>query len=117
MPDLPSALDEPTESPAALAIHRINALRELQGGRHGGAVLSTGLHPAAAMALNSPAMGPLFGWQETDLDVDLDAVRELWAEADQRTTTAMAPVFGALTGDERAEFVELVTAAHRAAKP
>lgn len=103
-------LDEPADDQAkALAVHRVNALRELRGAMHGAAVLTQGISPHAAVARRTPYMLPVFGWQEPH--PDKDEVRDAWALAQAATDRALAPMYEALTADERAEFVDLVTEA------
>jgi hypothetical protein len=102
-------LDEPgLDRPKALALHRINALRELRGAMHGAAVLTQGIHPHAAVARRTPYMLGVFGWQEPH--PDKAEVRDPWAEAQAATERALAPAYGALDAAERAELVELVNA-------
>ena len=60
------ALDEPEEI-KALALHRLNALRELRGALHGAAVLTVGLAPLEAIVVRTPAMLSVFGWPEPSL--------------------------------------------------
>ena len=51
------ALAEPdADRPKALALHRINGLRELRGALHGAAVLAQGMTPHAAVARRTPYM-------------------------------------------------------------
>ncbi|HEV7526540.1 MAG TPA: hypothetical protein VGP92_16345, partial [Acidimicrobiia bacterium] len=57
------ALEEPEEV-KALALHRLNALRELRGALHGAAVLTVGLSPIEAVVVLTPTMLPVFGWPE-----------------------------------------------------
>lgn len=99
-------LPEPSTS-KALALHRLNALRELRGALHGSAVLSIGLDPATAVAIKSPFMLPIFGWSEPP-DLPPDAV-ELWERAEEATNAMMAPHLGLLDLDELEQFVELST--------
>jgi hypothetical protein len=101
------ALPEPA-SPKALAVHRVNALRELRGAMHGAAILTQGISPHAAVARRTPYMLPVFGWQEPH--PDKAEVREPWAQAQAATDRALAPMYEALTPDERAEFTDLVNA-------
>lgn len=108
------ALPEPTD-PKALAIHRVNALRELRGALHGAALLAHGVSPHAAVARRTPYMLGIFGWQEPH--PPKDEVREPWAEAQTATEAAVAPIFEALTPDERAEFTELATTLQAAVTP
>ena len=103
------ALDEPDPHDAkALALHRINALRELRGARHGAAVIAQGIDPHAAVARRTPYMLPVFGWQEPH--PDKAEVRDDWAAAQAATERAMAPVYEVLAPAEREEFVALVNA-------
>ena len=103
------ALDEPSpDRPKALALHRINALRELRGAVHGACIVAQGISPHAAVARRTPYMLPVFGWQEPH--PTKDEVREPWALAQGSTERAIAPIFEALEPVERAEFVELVNA-------
>ena len=55
-------------SSKALALHRLNALRELRGALHGAAVLTVGLSPVEAIVVRTPAMLPVFGWPEPHPD-------------------------------------------------
>ena len=103
------SLDEPSaDQPKALALHRLNALRELRGALHGAAVVAQGITPHAAVARRTPYMLPVFGWEEPHPDAT--DVRGPWAEAQAATERAMAPAYEDLTAAERAEFVELVNA-------
>jgi hypothetical protein len=55
-------LPEPDASDSkALAIHRLNALRELRGGLHGAAVLTVGLTPFEACSVLAPQMVSVMG--------------------------------------------------------
>lgn len=110
------ALDEPdTDRHAALAIHRVNALRELRGALHGAAVIANGIAPRSAVARRTPYMLGVFGWQEPHPDGN--EVREAWAQAQAATEQAVAPMFDALSPAERGEFVELATALQAAVTP
>lgn len=104
-------LPEPS-SPPALAIHRLNALRELRGAMHGAAVLTHGIHPHAAVARRTPYMLEVFGWQPPH--PEKDPVREPWAAAQAATDRAVAAPYEALAPAERAELVELVNAVQAA---
>jgi hypothetical protein len=103
-----AALDEPSD-PAALALHRLNVLRELRGGLHGAAVLAAGLDPADAVAVKTPFMAALFGWGE--LPAPAAEASAAWDRAEEATVRAMARGYGALDGAERAEFAALAEAA------
>lgn len=107
------ALPEPgTDRPKALALHRMNALRELRGALHGAAVLTQGIDLHAAVAFRSPVMTGIFGWPEPHPDPA--AVKERWKEAQAGTERAMAPTFAVLSPAERQEFVALANAAQAA---
>ena len=58
-----AALPEPKE-PKALALHRMNVLREWRGAVHGAAVVGSGMEPLHALMVKTPAMAALFGWTE-----------------------------------------------------
>jgi len=102
-----------SDRPKARAQHYLNALRELRGGLHGGAVLAMGLSPAEAVALHSPMMAPVFGWDVSTIPVD-DSSKSEWKIAEAGTDLAMARVLHALTAEECAEFQALVLALHKA---
>jgi hypothetical protein len=103
------ALPEPdADRPKALALHRVNGLRELRGALHGAAIIAQGVTPHAAVARRSPYMLDLFGWQEPHPTAD--EVREPWKAAQMATERAVAPMFEALEPAEREEFVELANA-------
>jgi hypothetical protein len=100
---------EPVDGGPALALHRLNVLRELRGGCHGLAVLSAGLSAADAVMVHSPYMADIFGWDKTSSDPDRN--RMVWDDAEARTNRLAGVAFEALTEDERVEFVDLVEAA------
>lgn len=103
------ALDEPdADHPKALAVHRMNALRELRGALHGAAVLAHGVTPHEAVARRTPFMLDAFGWR--DPHPDRDPVKAPWAHAQDATDCAASRAFEGLSETERAEFVELATA-------
>ena len=104
--------EPPAVQVKALVLHRINALRELRGARHGAAVLSEGIDPHAAVARRTPYMLGVFGWQEPH--PDKADVREPWAEAQAATERAVAPAYEALEPAEREELAELVNAVQAA---
>jgi hypothetical protein len=97
------ALPEPDDAPA-LALHRMNVLRELRGGLHGCAVLASGLAPEDALAVRTPFMAALFGWPEPG---DASVHQSAWDQAEAATDVAMARVLSVLSEAERAEFVAL----------
>jgi hypothetical protein len=103
------SLPEPdADRTKALALHRINGLRELRGALHGAAVIMAGVAPHAAVARRTPYMLSVFGWEEPH--PDKAEVRAPWAEAQAATERAVAPAYECLTQPERVEFVELVNA-------
>ena len=68
----------------ALALHRLNALRELRGALHGAAVLTVGLQPVEAIVVRTPRRcSSVFGW--TDAPLDAAPFIERWALAEART--------------------------------
>lgn len=110
------ALPEPdADRAAALALHRVNVLRELRGGLHGAAVISQGIHPHAAVARRTPYMLGIFGWDEPHPEAT--DVRDAWRQAQAATEAAVAPAFEALEPVEREEFVELATSLQAAVTP
>lgn len=101
-------LPEPA-SAKALALHRMNALRELRGALHGGAVLGEGLAPAEAVMVRTPYMAGLFGWGEPLPDPEPHEAA--WERAENATNRAMARHLSVLDDAERDELVELGRAA------
>ncbi len=105
-------LPEPSPNDVkALAVHRLNALRELRGGLHGAAVLTVGLTPFEACSVLAPQMVSVMGWTEDACDAD--PLRDRWQLAEARTDRMLGKHFAVLDETERKEFVELLTAAHR----
>jgi hypothetical protein len=94
-------------SPASLAMHHLNALRELRGAMHVAAVLATGLSALEAVLVKTPYLAPMFGWNEPFPDVGGSSER--WQEAEDATNRAIAAAFAALDENELTEFVGLVT--------
>jgi len=97
------ALDEP-EDPKALALHRLNALRELRGALHGAAVLTVGLAPVEAIVVRTPAMLSVFGWPEPHPDPK--PLHERWGLAEARTDRMFGRHLAVL--DERVELVKIL---------
>lgn len=107
------ALPEPGEDRSkALALHRLNGLRELRHALHGGAVLATGLAPVQALMVRQPFMAPVFGWQ--DPAPSGEAEQAVWDAAEAATNRAFGRAFEALDDEERAEFVQLVNELQKA---
>jgi hypothetical protein len=101
-------IPEPTE-PRALALHRLNGLRELRAALHGAAVLASGLKPLEALMVRTPLMAPVFGWHGELPDPEPHRAR--WEEAEQVTHAMMCTVLAPLDPDQRAEFADLLGAA------
>jgi hypothetical protein len=104
-------LPRPT-APSALAMHHLNALRELRGALHSAAVLANGLSPLEAVLVKTPFMAAMFGWNEPFPDVSEKS--DQWQAAEDGTNQAMAGAFSLLDDDDRAELVELVEAIYAA---
>ena len=98
-------LPEPGD-PKALAMHRMNALRELRGALHEAAILTVGLTPFEAIAVRSPQMAGVFGWTE-DLP-DPAGLLDRWQLAESRTDRMIGRHYRALTAQERQDFVDLL---------
>ena len=104
------ALEAPgADRPKARAQYLLNALRELRGGLHGGAVLSAGLTGKEALAFRAPGMAPVFGWDAESLP-DGATVKDRWKIAEAGTDAAFGLALATLDDAERAEWVELVNA-------
>jgi hypothetical protein len=109
------ALPEPVdEGPKALALHRMNGLRELRNGYHGAAIIASGLTPLEAVVYRQPHMAPLFGWPEPYPDAA--GLQERWERAEELTNAMMGRSLAVLSEPERAEFTEVLAAAHEAAQ-
>jgi hypothetical protein len=98
-------LPEPDDAPA-LALHRLNGLRELRGALHGAAVLTVGLSPAEAIVVRTPKMMSVFGW--TDLPADAAPFNERWGLAEARTDRMVGRHLRVLDDDERGALVEML---------
>ncbi|MBK9180117.1 MAG: hypothetical protein IPM45_11240 [Acidimicrobiales bacterium] len=108
-------LAEPDAGDAkALALHRMNALRELRGAYHGAAVIAAGLTPMEAVVYRQPHMAPLFGWVEPYPDPA--ALEARWQQADALTNRMMGAALAVLDERERDELAALANAAHDATK-
>jgi hypothetical protein len=99
------ALDEP-EAVKALALHRMNALRELRGALHGAAVLTVGLTPVEAIVVRTPGMLSVFGWPEPYPDPK--PLHDRWGLAEARTDRMFGRHLAVLDEDERVELVDLL---------
>jgi hypothetical protein len=96
-------LAEPADA-KALALHLLNALRELRGAMHAAAVLTVGLSPREAIAVRTPLMLPVFGW--TGPPPDTEPLRERWTLAEARTDRMLGRHFAVLDDVERKELVD-----------
>jgi hypothetical protein len=99
------ALPEP-EDVKALAMHRLNALRELRGALHGAAVLTVGLTPIEAIVVRTPTMASVFGWPEPHPEPK--PLHDRWGLAEARTDRMFGRNLAVLDNDERAELVEML---------
>jgi hypothetical protein len=106
------AVPEPKE-PKALALQRLNVLRELRGAAHGASVLAFGLEPLEALLIKTPFMAGIFGWVEPFPDVE--AGHDAWDRAEAATNRIIARAYGVLDPAELSELVDLTTAAHKGA--
>ena len=106
------ALPLPT-APKALAVHQMNALRELRLGLHGAAVVAAGLSPLEAVSLKSPGMAPIFGWAEL---AEVDGLAPASDDAEQRTNRGIAHAYEGLDDAGRAELADLAGVLHDATK-
>jgi hypothetical protein len=98
-------LREPEEV-KALALHRLNALRELRGALHGAAVLTVGLTPIEAIVVRTPGMLKVFGWPEPHPDPK--PLHDRWGLAEARTDRMFGRHLAVLDDDERAELVQVL---------
>ncbi len=98
-------LDEPDDV-KALALHRLNALRELRGALHGAAVLTVGLTPVEAIVVRTPTMLGVFGWPEPHPDPK--PLHDRWGLAEARTDRMFGRNLAVLDDAERAELVEML---------
>ncbi|MGO9876698.1 MAG: SCO6745 family protein [Acidimicrobiia bacterium] len=98
-------LAEPAE-PRALALHRLNGLRELRGALHAAAVLTVGLSPLEAIVVRSKAMLGVFGWPEPYPEPE--PLHDRWALAEARTDRMFGRQLAVLDGGERDTLVEML---------
>ena len=99
------SLVEPAD-PRALALHRLNGLRELRGALHGAAVLTVGLLPLEAVVVRSADMLPTFGWPEPYPDPE--PLRDRWSLAEARTDRMFGRHLAVLDAGERGALVDLL---------
>ncbi len=98
----------------ALALHRLNALRELRAARHMAAIVETDLEPLDAFMVKTPYMAGIFGWPEPESDPD-EETRLRWERAEELTNERFGADLTVLDADELVEFCELAAAAMAAA--
>lgn len=107
-------VEEPQGSSKALALHRLNVLREMRGALHGAAVTASGLDPRTAVMLRSPHMASVLGWAEPH--PDCEPLRPTWDAAEAATDLSMGQRLSVLENSELSEFVELAGAAYGSRK-
>jgi hypothetical protein len=107
-----AGVPEPTEG-KALALHRMNVLREWRGAIHGAGVVSSGLDPLDALMVRTPGMAGVFGWPEPHPDPAPH--KSQWEEVEAVTNRTAGRAFEALAPDEREELVVLMLAVQEAA--
>lgn len=100
-----------SDRPKARVQHQTNALRELRGAYHGGAVLAAGLLPVEAVAFRSAFMAPIFGWDLEGM-AEPESFKERWKVAEAGTDAAVARPFSVLGEAELDEMVTLLTSVH-----
>ncbi|MFM8302850.1 MAG: SCO6745 family protein [Actinomycetota bacterium] len=98
------SLDEPADD-TALVLHHLNALRELRGGLHGGAILAAGFHPLEAVMISSPFMAGIFGWPEPHPDAGV--LQIAWDGAEEATNVAFGRALEVLSEGEQTELLAL----------
>jgi hypothetical protein len=106
-----AALPEP-QDPKALALHRMNVLREWRGAVHGAAVVASAIEPLEAVMVRTPAMAGLFGWPEPYPDPEPH--HDVWEQAEAATNRVVGRAISSLPDTERAQLVELALAAQKA---
>lgn len=96
----------------AAAHHQLNALRELRGALHGGAIRCVGMSPSEAVLLADPRMAPIHGFSP-DTPVD-ESRRGLLAEAEALTNAAVTDAFATLNEAEADAFAAACAVLHGA---
>ncbi|MCW2899329.1 MAG: uncharacterized protein JWO67_1594 [Streptosporangiaceae bacterium] len=107
------AMPLPSDAPARV-VQLAHVLRELRGGLHLVAVLSSGLTPLQSVLTSRSALVPsgednarFFGWPEPYTKPSAD-VRRRRTIAEQLTDGLMAPAFAGLRDDEASELIALL---------
>ncbi len=104
------SLDKP-QTPKSRVIHELNALRELRGAYHQAAILATGISPREAVAIKTPYMLGIYGWDSPDSQAEPeDLPTQDWQQAEQITNQLTSKVFEVLAQDEQQELVDLLSA-------
>jgi hypothetical protein len=91
----------------ALVLHRLNGLRELRGALHGAAVLTVGLLPMEAIAVQTPGMLKFYGWPTEHIDTE--PLHQRWALAEARTDRMFGRSLAVLDDSERGALVEMLS--------
>ncbi len=104
------AVAEP-QSPKALALQRLNVLRELRNALHGAAVLTFDLEPREALLIKTPFMAGVFGWVEPFPEVETR--RPVWEQAEEATNQTVGRAYSVLDASELSELVDLLGTAHK----
>jgi hypothetical protein len=89
------------------AMQLVHVMREWLGANHLVATTATGLGPLEAVVCDREGQAQMLGWNEPYPEVT-DELRQRHLEAETLTDRLCAPAFVALSGSERAEFVEIV---------
>lgn len=97
----------PDDAAARAAVQLALVLREHRGGAHVEATKQVGLGPLEAVAVNSPHMAQMFGWQG-DLP-DAEPLRERAEKAEEITDDLVAPAFSSLDETERERFASVLS--------
>ncbi|MFF7813847.1 hypothetical protein ACFZCF_18320 [Streptomyces sp. NPDC007945] len=99
----------PRDDPVGAAMQRVHVLREHRGACHLAAVRLSGLSAREAMVVNlGVEQAARYGWRDAPPAAADLAPR--WQRAERLTDELQAPLYAALTGGQRAEFVRLVDA-------
>jgi len=96
---------------AARAVQALTTLRELRGGLHLAAVISSGLDPREAVLAGPGGQGnaSFFGWADLEISPDReDFVTSARAEAERRTDRMLARSWSVLGLSDRSEFATLL---------
>ncbi|MEU2563152.1 hypothetical protein ABZ626_27980 [Streptomyces longispororuber] len=106
----------PDDDPVGAAMQRVHVLREHRGACHLAAVRLCGLTAQAAMVINlGTEQATHYGWEQPDPAAATLLPR--WQRAERLTTELQAPLYAALTPQQRTEFAQLVTALTAAPTP